>query len=128
MVSPTILIIYSILLILQIIHIFEEIAMEAYTISRIGSLKKYLLISSLIMTVYITSFLLLALHLFVGIIFGLFCSTVALVNGIVHTLGLVKKVDKKGTLASGAYSSIPLGILGIINIILLVLYLVQNQL
>ncbi|MHA1718168.1 MAG: HXXEE domain-containing protein [Promethearchaeota archaeon] len=107
---------YSFLLIFQILHIFEEIGMEIYKINIISSLKKYLRGASVIMSIYIISYLLIALDLKFGIWLGLFCSTLAMGNFLIHTIGYIKFREFRGNIASGVFSSIPLGILGGINL------------
>ena len=73
MIPQSILISYSILLIFQILHILEEIGMDIYKIEKIASKKKYLRVASVIMTVYLLSFLFILLEFKFGIILGLFC-------------------------------------------------------
>jgi len=125
MATNEILISYSILLLFQILHIFEEIGMEIYKLKLIGSLKKYLRAASVIMSIYILSYLFIILNLRIGVWVGMFCSALAMVNFLVHTIGYIKIREFRGTIASGIFSSIPLGILGGINFFFL-LKMVQS--
>ena len=94
--------------------------MNAYEIKPIGSRKKYLRASSVIMCLYISSYLLIALDLEIGIWVGIVCSCLAIGNFLVHTVGYIKVREYRGTIAAGVFSSIPLGILGVINLVLLI--------
>lgn len=117
---------YFFLIILQILHIFEEIAMKVYEVMPKGSLNKYLFISSGILTVYMTAFLGIALDMMFGYILVLIGSSIAILNGVVHTIGYLKNRKKKelsGTIAAGFYSGIPLSLYGIVVLIFFIIYL-----
>ena len=119
-------ILYFFLIILQILHIFEEIAMKAYEVMPKGSLNKYLFISSGILSVYMTAFLGIALDMMFGYILVLIGSSIAVLNGVVHTIGYLKnrkQKEFKGTLAAGFYSGIPLSLYGIIVLIFFSIFL-----
>ncbi|MHA1520834.1 MAG: HXXEE domain-containing protein [Promethearchaeota archaeon] len=120
MVTTTLLISYALLLIFQILHVFEEVGMEIHKHKLVGSLKKYLRVASGIMCVYLLSYLFIVLEFRIGTWMGLLCSFVAMCNFLVHTIAYLKIRDFRGTIAAGVFSSIPLGILGGINFILLV--------
>ncbi len=120
MASTTLLISYALLLIFQLLHIFEEIGMEIYKHKIIESLTKYLRVASGIMCLYILSYLFVVLELEIGTWMGLFCSFMAMGNFLIHTIAYIKIRDIRGTVAAGVFSSIPLGILGGINFVLLI--------
>lgn len=119
-------ILYFFLIILQILHIFEEIAMKVYEVMPKGSLNKYLFISAGILSVYMTAFLGVALEMLFGYILVLFGCALAILNGVVHTVGYMKNRRKKelsGTIAAGFYSGIPLSLYGIVVLIFFGIYL-----
>jgi positive regulator of sigma E activity len=116
----TVLISYAFLLIFQNLHVFEELGMEAYKIKIINSKRKYLRAASLIMCFYIVSYLFIVLELVLGTWLGIICSIIAIGNFLIHTIGYIKIRNYRGTIASGVFSSLPLGILGIINLITLI--------
>lgn len=121
-------ILYFFLIILQILHIFEEIAMKAYEIMPKGSLNKYLFISAGILSVYMTAFLGVALDRMFGYILVLIGSSLAILNGVVHTVGYLKnrkKEDLKGTAAAGFYSGIPLSLYGVVVLIYFSIYIAR---
>jgi hypothetical protein len=120
MVSASLLIAFVLLLIFQILHIFEEIGMEVYKMEIIGSRSKYLRVASVIIVVYLLSFLFILLEYASGTILGIICSILAIGNFIIHSVGYLKVHQYRGTIASGVFSSIPLGILGIITLIMLI--------
>jgi len=117
---------YFFLIILQILHIFEEIAMKAYEVMPKGSLNKYLFISAGILSVYMTAFMGVALEMMFGYILVLFGCALAILNGVVHTVGYMKNRRKKelsGTIAAGFYSGIPLSLYGVVVLIFFSIYL-----
>lgn len=119
-------ILYFFLIILQILHIFEEIAMKAYEVMPKGSLNKYLFISAGILSVYMTAFLGIALELMFGYILVLIGCAMAILNGIVHTVGYLKnrkQKELKGTIAAGFYSGIPLSLYGIVVLVFFSIFL-----
>ena len=119
-------ILYFFLIILQILHIFEEIAMKAYEVMPKGSLNKYLFISSGILTVYMTAFLGVALDMMFGYILVIIGASIAILNGVVHSVGYLKNRKKKvlgGTIAAGFYSGIPLSLYGIVVLIFFSIFL-----
>ena len=61
----------------------------------------------------------IALNLEIGTWVGIICSGIAIGNFLVHVIGYIKIRNFKETIASGVFSSIPLGIFGVINFILL---------
>ncbi|MHA1679648.1 MAG: HXXEE domain-containing protein [Promethearchaeota archaeon] len=119
MVTQAIIIPYTILLIFQILHIFEEIAHEIYKYKKFVTLSKYLKVSSVIMAVYLISFMFLVMARDIGTIMGICCSILAMANGTIHVIGYFKIRNYIGTIASGVFSSIPSGITGCISLIFL---------
>ncbi len=95
-----------VLVFIQILHIFEEIAMEAYTLIPKGSLSKYLLAASGLVTLSMGTLLLILFELVVGYYFGLVVSVLAIGNFLIHTIGLIKNKKFKGTLAAGFFTGI----------------------
>ena len=62
-----------------------------------------------------------------GYIIGIIVAIFGILNGIVHSIGYLKKGKEKkmlGTLAAGFYSGVLLFVYGIIVLVFLVLYLV----
>ena len=119
-------ILYFFLVILQILHIFEEISMRVYEVIPKGSLNRYLFAASGILTVYMTAFLGVALDMMFGYILVIIGSSLAILNGVVHTIGYLKNRKKKelsGTIAAGFYSGIPLSLYGIVVLIFFITYL-----
>ncbi len=120
MASQILLIFYAILLIFQSLHIFKEIGMDAYKFAPVGSRKKYLRIASIIMTIYILSYSFIILDFNFLPWLGIACSLIATGNLIVYSIGLIKEEKYIGNLASGVFSSIPLGLFSIIILIILI--------
>ncbi|MHA1465911.1 MAG: hypothetical protein ACTSQ2_12545, partial [Candidatus Heimdallarchaeaceae archaeon] len=86
----------------------------------------YLFISSGILSVHITAFLGVALDMMFGYILVLIGSSLAILNGVVHTVGYLKKRKEKelsGTIAAGFYSGIPLSLYGIVVLVFFSIYL-----
>ena len=117
MTNQTFITLFLIMLLINTLHIFEEIGMEAYTLIPNGSLKKYLLVASVIMTVNTLIFLAILLDKSYGLTLGILSGGFALLNGIIHTAGYIKERKFKGTLAAGFFTGIPLGILGLVVLI-----------
>lgn len=119
-------ILYFFLIILQILHIFEEISMRVYEVIPKGSLNRYLFAAAFILSVYMTAFLGIALDLMFGYILVLIGSAIAILNGVVHTVGYVRNRKKKelsGTVAAGFYSGIPLSLYGLVVLIFFSIYI-----
>ncbi|MHA1220208.1 MAG: hypothetical protein ACTSQB_00575 [Candidatus Heimdallarchaeota archaeon] len=111
---------FLVLVFIQVLHIFEEIAMEVYVLLPKGSVLKYLLVASGLVALSMGSLLLIIFELVVGYYFGLFVAIIAIVNFLVHTVGLIKKRKMKGTLAGGFFTGILLGGMGVFVLILLI--------
>ncbi len=100
--------------------------MKAYEVMPKGSLNKYLFISAGILSVYMTAFLGIALELMFGYILVLIGCAMAILNGIVHTVGYLKnrkQKELKGTIAAGFYSGIPLSLYGIVVLVFFSIFL-----
>jgi hypothetical protein len=110
---------FLLLIMIQTLHIFEELGMEVYHIKEFLTLKKYLIVSSIITSISMLTFLALILELVIGYVFGIFVAIFGILNFIVHTVGYVMKKKMRGTIAAGFYTGIVLGIFGIINLFLL---------
>ena len=122
----TILISFSVLVVLGVIHIFEEIAMKAYELHPLGGLKKYLIVSSMIVSFQIVSFLGISLDMLFGYIMGIIVSLFGILNGVIHSIGFIRQGKEKnltGTLASGFYSGIMLFLGGITVLVFIALFL-----
>jgi len=115
-----------VLVFIQILHIFEEIAMEAYTLIPKGSLSKYLLAASGLVTLSMGTLLLILFELVVGYYFGLVVSVLAIGNFLIHTIGLIKNKKFKGTLAAGFFTGILLGGMGVFTFILLIQVIITS--
>jgi hypothetical protein len=101
---------YTILMFLQTVHIFEEIAARAYEL--VGSLNKYLLAASLLLSVSYSGLILMLMGVRFGTLLVAFGGLLALGNGIIHLVGYVKTGSYTASLGSGVFSGIPLGLVG----------------
>jgi len=110
---------FLLLILIQTLHIFEELGMEIYHIKEFLTLKKYLIVSSIITSISMLTFLALILELVIGYIFGIFVAIFGILNFIVHTVGYIMKKKMKGTIAAGFYTGTILGLIGIVNLFLL---------
>jgi hypothetical protein len=108
--SELLLVSYTSLLFLQTVHIFEEIAARAYEL--VGSPNKYLVVASLLLPVSYSALILMLLGVQVGMFIAILASLVALGNGIIHLTCYVKTRSYTASLGSGVFSGIPLGIMG----------------
>ena len=110
---------FLLLLLMQILHIFEELGMEVYQIKKFLTIKKYLIASSIIISISMFTFIAIILELVIGYVFGICVSIFGILNLIVHTVGFMMKKKTKGTIAAGFYTGIVLGIFGSVNLFLL---------
>ena len=111
---------FVLLLMMNILHIFEEIAYEAFKIKETITLRKYLVMSSIIVILSMLTLIVIIIGIEIGYIFGIFVSIFGILNCIVHTVGFITKKTIKGTIAAGFYSGIFLGLVGIFNLIFLI--------
>ncbi len=108
-------ILYLTMLLLQTIHIFEEIGFKAYEV--VGSLKKYLVVASFLVIInYLPLFLILQ-GFTIGYYLGFLSSLLAVGNGIIHVIGYLRTKSFRGTVGAGIFSGIPLGIIGLLVLI-----------
>ena len=110
---------FLLLLLMQVLLIFEELGMECYKIIEFLTIKKYLAASSIIMSISMLTFIAIILDLVIGYVFGICVSIFGILNFIVHTVGFIMKKKTKGTIAAGFYTGIVLGIFGSVNLFLL---------
>lgn len=115
------ILLYLIMIFLQTIHIFEEIAFKAYKV--VGSLKKYLLVASILVFLSYLPLFLITQGIAAGYFIGFFSSFLALGNGIIHIVGYIKTKSFRGTVGAGVFSGIPLGIVGLLVFIQLFSYI-----
>ena len=121
--DQTILILSCLLLILlQVFHIFEEIAGRAYELA--GSLRKYLLVASLLVTLNVLFLALIVLDLRAGYILGLIGSTIAIGNGLAHLIGYAKTRSYRQGIGAGLFTGLPLALVGAAVLVQLVRALV----
>jgi len=102
---------YLLMLLLQTLHIFEEIGIEAY--KQVGT-QKYLIAASILVSTNFVLFSLILSNLTVGYILGIVGALTAILGGFVHTIGYVKTKSFRGTVGAGVFTGIPLGIAGCI--------------
>jgi hypothetical protein len=114
---------YSLLLLFQFLHILEEIALEAYR--EAGSLKRYLKIAGILVVINFVPLFLMLLGISGGRVLGLVGALMAIGNGIVHVVGYLKTRSMRGTVGAGVYTSIPLGVVGLIVLSRLVVILLK---
>ena len=111
---------YLLMMLLQIWHIFEEIATGAYKVAGHG-MNKYLMVASILVTINFTTLALLLLEIRAGFYLGLFTSGVlAAGNGIIHLIGAIKTKTIRDSIGAGVFSGIPLGIIGVIVFVQLI--------
>ncbi len=102
---------YLLLLLLQTLHILEEIGLEAYR--EAGSLKRYLIVASGLVTInYVPLFLMLR-DIPAGYILGLLGALMGIGNGVVHVTGYLRTRSMRGTVGAGVLTSIPLSVTGL---------------
>ncbi|MFX1566893.1 MAG: hypothetical protein ACFFCV_00840 [Promethearchaeota archaeon] len=110
---------------LQIIHIFEEIHLEAYNIMKGKvSKKKYFLAASILVLLNYFVILLLYFKNTIGYYAAFYTVFMSIGNALAHLIMFIKNQDKK-TLGYGLPSGIPLGIAGCILLIVLIQFLIS---
>ena len=123
MVDIELITLFLFLLLINIIHIFEEIFMEAYKVSPKATLLKYLIGASIIVTINMLIFLAILHDTTYGLQFGIFSAVFAILNGIIHTIGFLMTKKVKGTLGAGFFTGIPLGIFGFMVLLRIIILL-----
>jgi hypothetical protein len=110
---------YLLMMLLQVIHIFEEMACGAYKLMGNG-LRKYLVVASLLVTANFVVFALILGGQRVAMVLGLVTSGIMAVgNGVVHTVGYWKTRSLRDGVGAGVFSSLPLGVVGVVVFYLL---------
>lgn len=79
---------YLLMLLFQILHIFEEIYTEVYKIKL--TLKKYLLSASFVVAVNFFTLVLIILNLKIGFILGGINAFTAVLNAVIHIIVQIK--------------------------------------
>ncbi len=98
-------------LFMQIIHIFEEVALKAYTLEKCKNPRgKYLRVSSVLVTAGFLIIAGLVLDVRAAYYAAFFLVLISMGNTVAHTILSLKH---KGRLGYGFPSSIPLGLAGI---------------
>jgi hypothetical protein len=110
--SPRITALYSLLVLFQFLHILEEIGLEAYR--ELGSLKRYLKVAGVLVTVNFVPLLMMLLEIPGSLVLGLVGASMGIGNGVVHVVGYLKTRSIRGTVGAGVFTSIPLGMIGVI--------------
>lgn len=98
------------LILLQVFHIFEEIAGRAYELA--GSLRTYLLAASVLVTLNVLFLALIVLDLWAGYILGIVGATIAIGNGLVHLIGYARTGSYRQGIGAGLFTGIPLALVG----------------
>ena len=121
--SSQVTVLYSLLLLFQFLHILEEIGLEAYR--EAGSLKRYLKVAGILVVISFVPLFLMLLGISGGRVLGLVGALMAIGNGIVHVVGYLKTRSMRGTVGAGVFTSIPLGVVGLIVLSRLVVILLK---
>jgi len=120
----SLVLLYILFLWMVILHTFEEIAQEMYTIE-IGPFKptrkKYLFAASGITTLNLVTLALIVTGNRYGLYLGLFTSSViGVLQFPAHVFGFIKAGKKPHRFGAGFYSSIPLAIVGLVLLLKLI--------
>ncbi len=121
LVGQEIILLYVFFIWLVILHTFEEISQEIFTV-QVGRIKlsrrKYLVGASLITTINLGTLALLIAGNKIGLYLGLFTSsTIGVLQAPIHAYGFFKEGNKTKNLGAGFYSSIPLALTGLVLLI-----------
>lgn len=108
--STDIAYLFLLLILLQIYHIFKEIAMEAYKLA--DSLTKYLLVASVLVTINFLALYLLLQDLPAGYLLASLGALIGIGNGLVHVVGYLRSRSFRGTAGAGFFTGIPLALVG----------------
>ena len=107
---------------LQVIHIFEEIHLEAFNIMKGKvSKKKYLFVASILVLLNYVVIVLLYFNTIFGYYAAFYTIFMSVGNTLAHLVMFLKEKDRK-TMGYGLPSSIPLGISGTILLVLIIQY------
>ena len=121
--STDIAYLFLLLILLQIYHIFKEIAMEAYKLA--DSLTKYLLVASVLVTINFLALYLLLQDLPAGYLLASLGALIGIGNGLVHVVGYLRSRSFRGTAGAGFFTGIPLALVGGIVLYVLIGVLVS---
>ena len=121
MIKNPLLTYYLIMVFFQVIHIFEEIQFEAY--KEVGSLKKYLIVASILVLLSFLPFFLILQDIQWGIYLGFLPTLVAMGNGLVHIYGVIKTKSFRGTIGAGVFTGVFLSISGVLVLLQLLKHL-----
>ena len=121
--STDIAYLFLLLILFQIYHIFEEIALEAYKLA--GSLNKYLLVASVLVTINVVALYLLLRDLPTGYLLATIGALIGIGNGLVHVVGYARTRSFRGTAGAGFVTGIPLALVGCIVLYALIGVLVS---
>lgn len=108
----TIMFWYLIVLLLQTIHIFEEIGMGAYRLA--GSLQKYVMVAAVLVSVNYAGAILLVSGFSAGYYPGLLAAVMAILNGLIHLVGFLNSGTYKDSIGAGVFSGVLLAASGIV--------------
>jgi hypothetical protein len=114
----TIILLYILFIWFVVIHTFEEISQEVFGIE-IGpiklSMRKYLVGASMITTVNLGTLALIVSGNRIGLYLGIFTSSIfGILQALVHTIGFFKEGRKPKNFGAGFYTSLPLGLAGVV--------------
>lgn len=112
--NPPVVVLYLLLLLLQTLHIFEEIGLGAYLVEGSHALKKYLITAGVLVVINYLPLFLMLLDFRAGYVLGLAGALLGIGNGVVHVAGYVKTRSMRGTMGAGVMSSIPLAAVGLV--------------
>ena len=103
---------YLVMIFFQVIHIFEEIAFEAY--KHVGTLKKYLVAASFLVLLSFLPLFLMLQDVSWSYYLAFLPTSIAILNGVVHLVALIKSRSFRGTLGAGVFSGVLLSASGIL--------------
>ena len=103
---------YLLMTLIQVYHIFEEIALGSYKF--VGSLNKYLIATSGLISPNFILLSLILLNLKIGYILGIIGTFMAMANRVVHLGGYLKTKSYRDTAGAGVFTGILLAIVGFI--------------
>jgi hypothetical protein len=109
---------YLLLTLVQILHIFEEIGLEAYKMA--GSLRKYLFVASLLVSINFFALFLMVHDLSTGYVVAVLGAILGVGNGIIHVAGYLKTRSVRGTVGAGVFTAVPYGLVGAIVLYMLI--------
>ena len=113
---------------LQVVHCFEEIGMNAHLLYKKQSPKNprgfYLQTATVLVSLNFVVLLLLLYGVSFAPYLCFYTVFISIVNSIIHIVGWIKTKSYMGTLGAGVFSGIPLGITGgILLYVLITAYL-----